>query len=209
MTVLWQRLSSALQYVVPNARNGTLRPGAKDAAIEAAELKMQLALPEDLRTAYRYFDGVDFVRRPQTAPRVPPLIVPGCEWLPLVELVRLWSHHRDIAAALAPELGEPSPPQPSMRMQHTLWLDPRWIPIGEDNSGFFSAVDLHPGPAGRLGQLIQLSCGGGVETVAAPSFTEYIERLVVAIESGKLRASEGDWVDRAGRRLVASLDELD
>lgn len=168
---------------------------------------MNLVFPDELRTAYRQFDGVDFDDLHPERPRIPPLIILGCQWLPLSRVVDLWRQHRDVAAGLSDEVGLPIAPTPEMKVRDAMWLDPLWIPVGEARSGFFSAVDLHPGPAGTVGQLIQTATGDDAQCVAATSFTDYIERLVVALEEGRLLSLRGDWVNRHGQP-VFSLDEL-
>ena len=64
---------------------------------------------------------------------------------------------------------------------------PKWIPIGVSFSGNWVYIDLFPGPAGTVGQLIQHDPGFG-GTVIASGFGDYLDRLMAAISSGS-----GGW----------------
>ena len=64
---------------------------------------------------------------------------------------------------------------------------PNWIPIGRSFSGVEVYIDLFPGPAGTIGQLIWHDPGFGARVIAN-GFGDYLDRLMAAISSGS-----GGW----------------
>ena len=64
---------------------------------------------------------------------------------------------------------------------------PKWIPIGVSFSGNWVYIDLFPGPAGTLGQMIWHDPGFGGKVIAS-GFGDYLDRLMAAISSGS-----GGW----------------
>jgi cell wall assembly regulator SMI1 len=55
---LWSRLRAMCMTVNPNQLNGGLLPAATDAQIAVAERILGVPFPEDLREAYRHFNGM-------------------------------------------------------------------------------------------------------------------------------------------------------
>lgn len=209
MSDTWGRLMSVLALKFPGIAKGSLRAGAMPAQIHAAEREIGVEFPPDVREAYLHFDGVavdsDAVFNGER--RIPSLIVGGCEWVRLEYVVNIWQEYRRVMAAQLPEFGDPGEPRPEWKIRDALWIDPLWIPVGYGYDGKYAACDMHPGPAGVLGQLISTSPGGGDEAVLASSFDSYFSRFVKAMEDDLLIAKGSGWVDRAGR-LVFDLAQV-
>ncbi len=201
MADTWSRLGSVLAQKFPGIVKGSLRQGATLDEIRAVEDAIGVEFPPDLREAYLHFDGVAvgsdkvFTREE----RIPRLILGGCEWVRLEYVVTIWQQFRQVMAAQLPEFGDPGEPRPEWKVRDALWIDPLWIPVGFGYDGKYAACDMHPAPAGILGQLISTSPGGGDEAVLASSFESYFSRFVLGLERGLLSAENGCWVDRAGR----------
>jgi cell wall assembly regulator SMI1 len=62
-----------------------------------------------------------------------------------------------------------------------------WIPIAEDGCGNLYCVDLAPGPAGRVGQVIKWENAGGPFASSSTDLAELLERYATALESGRHR----------------------
>ncbi|WP_369183018.1 SMI1/KNR4 family protein [Streptomyces sp. Y1] len=134
--------------------------GATEEEIAAAEARLGVALPEELKVLYRvtradWYDdlesGEDFALLHEAAERAGGVL--GFELSSLGSLfaddrVRSsfrWEHAATEACVTAPDAA----------VQDLVW-SPGWIVVGVDDAELI-AVDLTPGPCGHLGQLIVLS----------------------------------------------------
>ncbi|MGA5822422.1 SMI1/KNR4 family protein [Kitasatospora sp. NPDC094028] len=166
--------------------------GATEEEIAAAEARLGVALPEELKVLYRvtsasWFDdpegGHDFAELFAASERVGDVL--GFELSSLNSLSTenrarssfRWEHAATQACVTAPDAA----------VQDLVW-SPGWIVIGDTGGGDLVAVDLTPGPRGHLGQLIVLghedSVGGGLfaesltEAVLGPERDWYSGRVV-------------------------------
>ncbi|MEU4626625.1 SMI1/KNR4 family protein [Actinoplanes sp. NPDC023801] len=122
--------------------------GATEAEIAAAEARLGLALPDELKAVYRV------VRAHWEDGDRDHIEVLGCELVPLEELAfadaasrqRLWQ----FAAGVTLRTG------PGDAVQDLVG-SPGWIVFGGNGGGDSFAVDLTPGPAGHTGQIILIS----------------------------------------------------
>lgn len=60
--------------------------------------------------------------------------------------------------------------------------NPRWIPIGDRGQSTYLVIDLDPGPNGRYGQVIEVSCGQYPLRYLAPSVTAYLQDVLLQRE---------------------------
>lgn len=65
-----------------------------------------------------------------------------------------------------------------------LWWNPRWIPIVTSGSGHLFCVDLDPGPAGTLGQIILFLHDDKGRYLIAHSLRAWFARLTADLECG-------------------------
>ncbi|WP_348651944.1 SMI1/KNR4 family protein [Curtobacterium citreum] len=72
-----------------------------------------------------------------------------------------------------------------------------WIPLTHDGGGNHIGVDLDPGPAGTVGQVITFGADDEVHHVLAPSLVSYLEQVYDLVASGDLIPSDDeddpDW----------------
>ncbi|MFI1015073.1 SMI1/KNR4 family protein [Streptomyces sp. NPDC020965] len=162
----WRRLpvpapgASPAPPVDPAALERTLRErlpdaiGATDAEIAAAEARLGIALPDELKAVFRVVRArwEDWGDDYDAACRVFSAV--GCELYSLDELSiadvpsRAWPW--ELAAMEAVE----TPPDAAVQ---GLVGSPGWIAFGDSGGGDRIAVDLTPGPRGHIGQIIILN----------------------------------------------------
>ena len=208
-TNTWPRLKRCLDARYPRDMPGHLRPGASKEAIAAAEAAMGVRFPADLRRAYEHFDGVAVDAFRDVGHRIPNLILPYFDWIPLQQVVAAWQLHRRVEPSEDTKRSSGWPVvTPDTVVRDSLNLDRKWIPIGESMMLPFAAIDLHPGPAGKRGQLIRVVYDGGISEVLAPSLSAYMDRFLDALESGQIVDDQGDWVAAGTGKSVFSLDAL-
>ncbi|MFC4909354.1 SMI1/KNR4 family protein [Actinomadura gamaensis] len=149
--------------------------GATDEEIAAAEARLGIALPEELKAIYRVtrsrwsdFDGDEAMNSHASAVRAK-----------LYPLDSLYIADAASRPAFSPPLWEYAATEavvtrPDSAVQGLVG-SPGWIAFGEDRGGDVYAIDLTPGPAGYTGQVIFLSRSAriGAEPVA-DSLTDMI-----------------------------------
>jgi cell wall assembly regulator SMI1 len=147
--------------------------GATEAEIAAAEARLGIALPEELKALYRVirarredWDG-DLAVIEEACAAV------GCYLFPLDKLYIADASSRPCTWRFAATEAVVTPPRAAVQ---GLAGSPGWIAFGHvDNDEF--VVDLTPGPRGHIGQVIMLSRGaktGGV--LLADSLTGLVTR---------------------------------
>jgi cell wall assembly regulator SMI1 len=124
--------------------------GATDDEIAAAEARLGLPLPSELRALYqvvrgRYEDWDDH-RQPYDAV--------GCELLPLGEVYVADAASRDVPWEFGAMEAVETRPEDAVQ---GLVGSPGWIVFGDNGGGDRIAVDLTPGPNGHVGQVIIIS----------------------------------------------------
>ncbi|KJS56376.1 bifunctional protein [Streptomyces rubellomurinus subsp. indigoferus] len=169
--------------------------GATEEEIAAAEARLGVALPEELKVLYRvtsasWYDGVEsqeeFAERAEQADAVGDVL--GFELSSLDSIFNenrsrsrfRWEYAATQACVTAPDAA----------VQDLVW-SPGWIVIGDTGGGDLVAVDLTPGPGGHLGQLIVL---GHEDSVGGEPFAASLAEAVLGPEQ--------DWY--SGRRTDKS-----
>lgn len=204
---MWARLQRVLEAAAPAVPRGGLNPPATEAQVAAVERLVGHRFPEDLREAYRHFNGM-------TPPAGgsnggPLLMLPFYDWCDLESMARRWTMHRQVPMPPLGDLGEEddmdaADESASGARCRFAYEDPGWIPIGLCNTSPQVCVDMNPARAGRPGQLIELDIEAGGPFWMAASFADHVDRLLTMLEDGAIRWRDGQYVDDAGewvRRL--------
>lgn len=195
----WQKIEVLLASVNPHVLNA-LRPPASISDLREAENIMGLVFPEDVRDAYLRHDGVDWVDELQARPYLFPR---GMTWMPLERVLSEWRSHSEMFfdfrsddyADYLQELDEH--PDDRVRRYGPLL---EWIPIG-DGSGCTVCIDLLPGPAGVVGQLVHHDFVMGSQVIAK-GFGDYLDLLISGLANGT-----AGWPD--GRYFKLALGGVD
>ncbi|MFC5749945.1 SMI1/KNR4 family protein [Actinomadura rugatobispora] len=165
-------------------------PGpATEEDLDAAEERLGLAFPPDLRALYGIADGDGYKIINHLFDRHPwhSLDEIGDEeedWL----LGRQWEYE--------PQRSTVFDSEPPNAVRRSL-LRPGWIQFADDTGGNWLAVDMDPGPEGRPGQVIAI----GIDYTDGPlyvadSVTTFLRRLVEALERGDYSQHDQNlWIE--------------
>ena len=185
MQEVWARIEAVLLVTAPD-RLTALAAGAMPETIAAAETRLGVVLPADVRESYAVHDGSggSDVLPHQTMSLVD------------VPLLSLDAVVRDREMWLGWWEGgsfddSRTAPRGPIRRQ---WWCRGWVPVTWDGGGDHLCIDLDPPPGGVPGQVIYFSHELGPVEVIAASWQAYLEEYAAALESGRLRFEDGGLV---------------
>lgn len=170
MKDLWKRFEKWHRDHAPHLLEG-LRPGASPESVEEAQGEMGVLFPEDLKESLLVHDGGAGV-------------IGSYDLLSLDRMVKDHAMHCRIAADGIDEDEGKTDETGSVRL---VWWDRGWIPIVTDFGGDGYCVDTHPAPKGRRGQVIKFYHDDSPRPLLANSYREWLEAIVVDLESGLYR----------------------
>jgi cell wall assembly regulator SMI1 len=132
---------AAIARVEEKARKAgvTLRPGASEAALAAAEKALGRTLPEEVRAFYRHHDGTD------------DYVVEGRELLSLERIADEWDIWRDLLEKGTFAANDHGAPGRGVQKRWWIW---EWVPVTYDGSGNHHVLDLAPAKGGTYGQIL-------------------------------------------------------
>ncbi len=147
--------------------------GATEAEIAAAEARLGVALPAELKALYRVMRGRwdDWGDDYEAAERATEAV--GCELFPLEEVYIADPPSRPCPWRFAAQEAVVTPPGAAVQ---GVVGSPGWIAFGDNGGGDRLAVDLTPGPAGRVGQIIMI---GHEQSIGADLLADSLTDLVV------------------------------
>ena len=145
---LFRRIDSVLERVTGYPSQEMFNPPATEYAIARAETLFGVRLPEDVRQAYLWHDGANFIRWRSTLV-LPLLIPPYYRWMPLEESVKIWTMFRDFDKKMLEEKNRDwNPPDDVDELKgmpvRLRTSDVKWIPVGNADADVFAYVDLNP-----------------------------------------------------------------
>jgi len=156
-------------------------PGATEEAIRAAEREMGVTLPEDVRAAYRIHDGCDAA------------FLYSEEWCSLEGMVYSWRMLKGLLdrGDFAPNKSRPVGPI------RAVWYHPGWVPITDEQSGYYHCLDMAPKSRGNVGQVFRWCHDEPGRYFQAKSFYDWVTRFVWGLEAGRYHYDEqiGRWLD--------------
>lgn len=173
----WLRIEDWLHAHLPAETIG-LNPPASQAELAEAEQTLGVRLPEAVRASYLRHNG-------QSTDSVSLLY--GWKWLTLNEICEEWAEWQEIleSGALDDLVNEGDP----LKLQSD-WWHPGWIPLTASGNGDHCCLDLAPGPAGQVGQIIEVWHDDSLRNLLAPGFAEWITDYADALEAGEYVYSE-------------------
>jgi cell wall assembly regulator SMI1 len=182
MKTIWNRIHVWLTAHAPDVLE-SLRPGATEEAIRAAEEEMGVTLPDDVRSCYRIHDGQQPVLVNVTywpGLRTVPGFLYGDPWRGLRDMVEYW---RDLKSLLGDFAGISSSPRGPIRSD---WWHPKWLPVTKwGGGGDLRCLDLAPKSRGKVGQVISWYHDDPARGVLAKSFTEWLAAFARDLERGQ------------------------
>jgi cell wall assembly regulator SMI1 len=209
----WRRLPDPVPGAVPapsadpTLLERTLREripgatGASEAEIAAAEARLGVALPDELKALYRVTRGQwqDWGDDYAAAERASEAV--GCELFALDELYIADAPSRPCLWQFAAEQAVVTPPDAAVQ---GLVGSPGWIAFGDNGGGDRYAVDLTPGPRGHVGQIIMLDHEQSIgAALLADSLTDLVANRRSDWHSG--RRDQPPHVARVNIRSLTSV----
>ncbi|ALW90180.1 SMI1/KNR4 family protein [Deinococcus actinosclerus] len=163
------RLDAWVAREVP-LHHATLRPGVTDASLDAVEARQGVTLPPALRALYRWHDGGDLF---------------GLEFLSLEHLEFNRVAWAELAADRLTDLDEDIVSHPPGAIR-PLYATGNWLPFLHDGGGNHVAIDLNPGPAGLVGQVITTGRDEEHRYVLAPNLDTFLREYLRRLETGQV-----------------------
>jgi cell wall assembly regulator SMI1 len=154
---------AAIARIVEKARKAgvTLRPGAGEAALDAAEKALGRTLPEEVRAFYRHHDGTD------------DYVVEGRELLSLERMADEWDIWRDLLERGDFGANDHGTPGPGVQKRWWIW---EWVPVTYDGSGNHHVLDLAPAKGGAYGQILSFWHDDDPRAVVGKSFLAWLQK---------------------------------
>ncbi len=192
----WRRLEAALPTL--GLQGVGLAPGASDNDIDAFQTHLGLTLPPEVREWFAGHDG-------QTASTAG--LAAGFHFLSLREAQKImqdWAQVRTKLGHGVKDLDRACSSTPPKAIQRK-YSCPAWLPLLRDNEGNCVGVDLEPGSAGSVGQIINFGRDEDDKYVLFPNASALLDWLATELESGRIAYDEEDRVVRhtAGRLVSA------
>ena len=178
------RFESWLKKHLPQSLN-SLNAGASNKQIRELEKELDVVLPEEFKAFYTIHDGQ---QEDESLG-----IFFGIRPLPLEEIAREWTQWKELLESEDLDIDDSSSairsfPPKAIRVQAA---NLKWIPFTHDYSGNHIGIDLDPGPRGTVGQVINFGTSEHPKFVLAKSFGEFLQRILVELETGNFRI-DGD-----------------
>lgn len=172
----WVKLETWCRQHLPGLL-GSLNSGASVAEVSALERTIQRPLPDDVRESLSIHNGqrrqirsgfllgLDLLDAERIAE----------EWKLWAELTAYNEDYREDMASF---------PEGAIELDYA---NPGWIPLTKDGGGNHLGVDLSPGSAGSLGQVINFGRDENRKSVLAMCWGEFLLSYAKFLESGALK----------------------
>ncbi|MBL8800034.1 MAG: SMI1/KNR4 family protein [Planctomycetia bacterium] len=178
----WNRIETWCQRHCPGLVS-VFNLGATAEEIDAIERAIGQTLPTDVRESFAIHNGAG-------------RFLFGDEMLTAEDVVRRWQVWREVE-----DYNEEfrdnmkSFPERAIALAYTV---PGWIPLTSDGGGNHLGVDLTPGPAGTIGQVINFGRDEEHKCVLASGWAEFLADFATFLESGAVssdNATASAWID--------------
>jgi cell wall assembly regulator SMI1 len=190
----WARIETWLAANAPSIRK-SLRPAAKDAAVEKLQRKIGATLPTDFAESVRLHDGQKSDAEHGLFPVADDVLgaMPSCRLLSLTEIAREWAMMKELhdGGEFADRKSEPA------RGVRADWWNPGWVPIADNGGGDYFCVDLAPGKGGAIGQVIFFFHDMDDRPLIAKSYGVWLEKLAKGFPVGKYVLDEDEGIVEA------------
>lgn len=180
MNALWLGLEHWLGQQLPEVL-ADLNPGCSNEELTELERRLDCSLPEDLKAFYRRHDG----QKGKTTG-----LFFGLPFLSTSALYEQWGVWRELVLEdeeIVTEIDSESYPNGAIK---PVYINLKWIPLAHDGSGNHLGVDLDPGPAGKVGQVINFGADENRKFVLAASITEFMAWMLAQYQASNYQSSE-------------------
>jgi cell wall assembly regulator SMI1 len=189
MNQLLQRLDALLSLHVPSVAS-RLRPGVDAHLWREVEQLVGEPVPSDIKTLYVWHDGCS----PTTDESAMGLFG-AYQWLPLSAIVERWQWDAAGFDASEPYLyGDQDGQWDDLPVRPWQTPPPHWLLLaGQVGRPASVYLDLAPGPKGVVGQLVAQDVDSMSMSILCNSLHEYLNELVLGLESGTLVAAQNPY----------------
>ena len=189
MNEAWKRLEDWLGENLPETL-AALCDGCDAEALSKLEEDAAIKLPESFKAFYSVHDGQRLYEGPGLFYGVSLLSLSDIrrDWMTWVEVIR-WAQQTgndmdEFQISLMPNKVKP------------LYANEKWIPFASFMDSNHLGLDFDPGPAGKVGQVINFGEEEEQKAVLANSFEDFIDHYARGLENGNA------VVDREGGRVA-------
>jgi len=177
IALAWRRIDTWFETFAPADAKAFL-PGAVPSEIEAAETRLGLTLPEDVKASYRIHNGASSEG----------LLMGRERFCTLEQMVGWWEMMRDVsrqdpAWAQRPPIWVRESINPSQPVQPTSW-HLAWLPFTSNIARDHWCFDLAPLSGGHIGQILEWDHDMGPFHVLFTSFEELLSTYADQLEAG-------------------------
>jgi cell wall assembly regulator SMI1 len=183
MKIIWDRIHRWLDRHAPHVL-ASLKPGASEEQIRAAEQALGVTFPDDVKLCYRIHDGQQEVPVPVSYwpdLRTVPGFLQGDHWFSLEDMVDTWRMLKGLLDDGSFDQARSFPHGPI----RTDWWHPRWIPVADCGCGDLRCLDLAPRSRGKVGQVIDWDHAASDRSVIARSMTAWLAGFADDLEDGE------------------------
>ena len=178
MNELWLALENWLAQQLPEVL-ADLNPGCSAQELDELEQDLNCRLPEDFKTFYQRHNG----QQGNTTG-----LFFGLPFLSTANLLEQWSIWCELAEEdFATEITGESYPNGAIK---PIYINLKWIPLAHDGSGNHIGVDLDPGHAGLVGQVINFGSDENNKFVLAPSLKDFIAWMLAQYQAGNYQSNK-------------------
>lgn len=166
------KLQQWLREKCPSVAAGLDVDGASDEEIQLIEEKLEISLPHSFKQFIRIFNGSNEV-----------CVLPDFHaFLSLEESLESRNEMIEVEEGFN-EYGC----QPDAVIDDSYLFHPKWFPFAIENYSYHSiyCIDLSPGPAGKVGQVVRWLSDGCRPELVASSFHVWLQEYVDGCESGR------------------------
>ncbi len=172
MEQLWFTLENWLGQNLPSVL-ADLNSGCSDGEINELENSLNCQLPKDFKDCYRRHNG----QKGETTG-----LFCGLLFLSTSDIYDQWMAWQELAEEdFATEITGESYPHDAIK---PTYINLRWIPFTHDGSGNHLGIDLDPGVAGVMGQVINFGTDENNKFVLAPSLKDFMTWMLAQYQSG-------------------------
>jgi cell wall assembly regulator SMI1 len=175
MQQYWTRWENWMTQHGPRLLN-LLHSGVTPEAVESLEKLTGITMPASFKAFYAIHNGQQKARAG---------LVDADQLLSVEDITAQWQHLKNqLDEGAFTHHDEPVLSTPDTGIRNN-WWNPAWIPFTSDGFGNYLCIDGDPSPEGRPGQIITVWQNDSHRSVKAPSFEEWLQHYLNALEKGE------------------------
>lgn len=187
LQMIWKRIEGWFELMGASAMLDCLRPGTIDAEIQQAEAFLGILFPDEVKASYHLHNGSNGKEMIGDPVQRVYHLYSSTEMLMDWQLQKGWTDNSHENEDEDSESAFFSHDQRVRCNPHRgWWWHPKWIPLLANQKGVRLCLDLAPGPAGQIGQIIALDFDSGdiCPPVVATGWQAFLSAFADDLEAG-------------------------